>query len=134
MKKLGLYGWSFLHVDGLMWFFSFCKLDTKKFPRKLAWSCTYKNVHSQEISPSSCNFFLFRIRLKIFSLFCIFIRNATKVFFLQSCWKYVNLCFKQVMWTFSIYLEAVAILPQLVLLQRTRNVDNLTGQYVFLLG
>ena len=37
-------------------------------------------------------------------------------------------------WTFSIYLEAVAILPQLVLLQRTGNVDNLTGDYVFLLG
>ncbi|XP_022771476.1 ER lumen protein-retaining receptor-like isoform X4 [Durio zibethinus] len=30
--------------------------------------------------------------------------------------------------------EAVAILHQLVLLQRTRNIDNLTGQYVFLLG
>ncbi|KAE8714547.1 ER lumen protein-retaining receptor [Hibiscus syriacus] len=39
-----------------------------------------------------------------------------------------------VMWTFSLYLEAVAILPQLVMLQRTRNIDNLTGQYVFLLG
>ncbi|XP_071938244.1 ER lumen protein-retaining receptor isoform X2 [Coffea arabica] len=42
--------------------------------------------------------------------------------------------FKEVMWAFSIFLEAVAILPQLVLLQRTRNIDNLTGQYVFLLG
>nr|KAJ0198142.1 hypothetical protein LSAT_V11C700383870 [Lactuca sativa] len=42
--------------------------------------------------------------------------------------------FKEVMWTFSSYLEAVAILPQLVLLQRTRNIDNLNGQYVFLLG
>ncbi|XP_021802194.1 ER lumen protein-retaining receptor-like [Prunus avium] len=42
--------------------------------------------------------------------------------------------FKEVLWTFSLYLEAVAILPQLVLLQRTRNIDNLTGQYVFLLG
>uniref|UniRef100_A0A0D9W410 ER lumen protein-retaining receptor n=1 Tax=Leersia perrieri TaxID=77586 RepID=A0A0D9W410_9ORYZ len=42
--------------------------------------------------------------------------------------------FREVMWTFSIYLEAVAILPQLVLLQRTRNIDNLTGQYVFFLG
>ncbi|CAI0437039.1 unnamed protein product [Linum tenue] len=40
----------------------------------------------------------------------------------------------EVMWTFSLYLEAVAILPQLVLLQKTRNIDNLTGQYVFLLG
>ncbi|KAG2404837.1 ER lumen protein-retaining receptor HDEL receptor [Vigna angularis] len=42
--------------------------------------------------------------------------------------------YTMVMWTFSLYLEAVAILPQLVLLQRTRNIDNLTGQYVFLLG
>ncbi|KAG1659893.1 hypothetical protein FOA52_006599 [Chlamydomonas sp. UWO 241] len=40
----------------------------------------------------------------------------------------------EVVWGFSIYLEAVAILPQLVLLQRTQNIDNLTGNYVFLLG
>eukprot|EP00882_Tetradesmus_deserticola_P032890 GHRQ01037527.1.p1 GENE.GHRQ01037527.1~~GHRQ01037527.1.p1 ORF type:complete len:153 (+),score=35.41 GHRQ01037527.1:638-1096(+) len=40
----------------------------------------------------------------------------------------------EVLWTFSIYLEAVAIMPQLVLLQRTQNIDNLTGNYVFLLG
>jgi ER lumen protein retaining receptor len=33
----------------------------------------------------------------------------------------------EVLWTFSIYLEAVAILPQLVMLQRTKNVDTLTG-------
>ncbi|KAL9665702.1 hypothetical protein QQ045_000021 [Rhodiola kirilowii] len=42
--------------------------------------------------------------------------------------------FRLVCWAFSIYLEAVAILPQLVLLQRSGNVDNLTGQYVFFLG
>lgn len=41
---------------------------------------------------------------------------------------------QQVLWSFSLYLEAVAILPQLVLLQRSRNIDNLTGNYVFLLG
>ena len=40
----------------------------------------------------------------------------------------------QIFWAFSIYLEAVAILPQLVLLQRSGNVDNLAGQYVFFLG
>ena len=40
----------------------------------------------------------------------------------------------EILWTFSIYLEAVAILPQLVLLQRTKNVDTLTGNYVFLLS
>ncbi|KAG2689330.1 hypothetical protein I3760_09G134300 [Carya illinoinensis] len=42
--------------------------------------------------------------------------------------------FQEIFWAFSIYLEAVAILPQLVLLQRSGNVDNLTGQYVFFLG
>ncbi|KAL8259449.1 hypothetical protein R6Q59_027402 [Mikania micrantha] len=42
--------------------------------------------------------------------------------------------FLEIFWAFSIYLEAVAILPQLVLLQRSANVDNLTGQYVFFLG
>ncbi|CAN6483819.1 unnamed protein product [Victoria cruziana] len=40
----------------------------------------------------------------------------------------------KVFWAFSIYLEAVAIFPQLVLLQRSGNVDNLTGQYIFFLG
>ena len=42
--------------------------------------------------------------------------------------------FMELAWTFSIVLEAVAILPQLVLLQRTGNVDNLTGHYVAALG
>ncbi|XP_068634280.1 ER lumen protein-retaining receptor-like [Aristolochia californica] len=40
----------------------------------------------------------------------------------------------EVLWAFSLYLEAVAILPQLVMLQRSSNIDNLTGNYVFLLG
>lgn len=40
----------------------------------------------------------------------------------------------EILWTFSIYLEAVAIFPQLFLLRRTQNIDNLTGNYVFLLG
>jgi len=35
---------------------------------------------------------------------------------------------------FSFYLEAVSILPQLVVLRRYRLVENLTGKYVFFLG
>ena len=46
----------------------------------------------------------------------------------------VELFLLQIFWAFSIYLEAVAILPQLVLLQRSGNVDNLTSHYVFFLG
>eukprot|EP01038_Epipyxis_sp_PR26KG_P007856 gene7856-10664_t len=40
----------------------------------------------------------------------------------------------ELFWTFSIYLEALAIVPQLIILQRYREVENLTGHYVFLLG
>ena len=42
--------------------------------------------------------------------------------------------FQGLFWTFSIYLESIAILPQLSLLKRYRVVENLTGNYVFLLG
>lgn len=40
----------------------------------------------------------------------------------------------ELLWTFSIYLEAVAILPQLIVLQRYREVENLTGNYIFFMG
>ena len=38
------------------------------------------------------------------------------------------------LWIFSIYLESIAILPQLIVLQRYREVENLTGNYVFFMG
>jgi ER lumen protein retaining receptor len=41
---------------------------------------------------------------------------------------------QELLWTFSIYLEAVAILPQLIVLQRYREVENLTGNYIFFMG
>lgn len=40
----------------------------------------------------------------------------------------------EVLWTFSIYLESIAILPQLIVLQRYREVENLTGNYIFFMG
>ncbi|EGC29396.1 hypothetical protein DICPUDRAFT_51297 [Dictyostelium purpureum] len=42
--------------------------------------------------------------------------------------------FLEILWTFSIYLESVAILPQLILLQRTGEVESLTSNYIVLLG
>jgi ER lumen protein retaining receptor len=42
--------------------------------------------------------------------------------------------FVEILWAFSIYLEAVAILPQIFMLHRTGEVDVLTGDYVFTLG
>jgi len=47
---------------------------------------------------------------------------------------HANLKRFQCLWDYSIILESIAILPQLFLLQRYREVENLTGHYVFLLG
>lgn len=39
-----------------------------------------------------------------------------------------------VLWAFSIWMESVAIFPQLYLLQRLREVENLTSHYVVAMG
>lgn len=38
------------------------------------------------------------------------------------------------MWTFSIYLEAVAILPQLFMVSKTGEAESITSHYLFALG
>ncbi|KAF7634512.1 hypothetical protein Mgra_00006083 [Meloidogyne graminicola] len=40
----------------------------------------------------------------------------------------------EVLWTFSIYLEAVAIMPQLFMLSRTGAAETITAHYLFALG
>lgn len=45
-----------------------------------------------------------------------------------------NLLFFQVLWTFSIYLESVAILPQLFLVSKTGEAESITSHYLFALG
>jgi ER lumen protein retaining receptor len=40
----------------------------------------------------------------------------------------------EVLWAFSIYLEAIAIVPQLIMLQRHKAAENLTSKYMFALG
>ncbi|KDN46980.1 putative ERD2-ER lumen protein-retaining receptor [Tilletiaria anomala UBC 951] len=40
----------------------------------------------------------------------------------------------EILWAFSIYLEAVAILPQLFMLQRTGGAETITTHYLFALG
>lgn len=48
----------------------------------------------------------------------------------QSLWAYAF----EVSWAFSIYLEAVAIAPQLIMTQRHKAVENLTSWYMASLG
>jgi len=42
--------------------------------------------------------------------------------------------FVEILWSFSIYLEAVAILPQLFILQRTGEAETITTHYLAALG
>lgn len=42
--------------------------------------------------------------------------------------------FLEIFWSFSLWLEAVAILPQLFILQRTGEAENITTHYIFSLG
>ncbi|MCO5613798.1 hypothetical protein L7F22_068076 [Adiantum nelumboides] len=41
---------------------------------------------------------------------------------------------QEIFWAFSIYLESVAILPQLFMLQRTGEAETITTHYLFALG
>lgn len=41
---------------------------------------------------------------------------------------------REVTWAFSIWLESVAIIPQLYMLQRTGSAENITSHYIFALG
>jgi len=43
-------------------------------------------------------------------------------------------CFQSFLWAFSIYLEAVAIVPQMTLLKRKKLVENITANYIVALG
>ena len=41
---------------------------------------------------------------------------------------------RQILWTFSIYLESVAILPQLFMISKTGEAETITSHYLFALG
>lgn len=85
----------------------------------IVWYMKYHKVVKQTYNKNEDTFRHYILVLPCFVLALLFHRDFSIM---------------EVLWTFSLYLEAVAILPQLVLLQRSRNIDNLTGNYVFLLG
>ncbi|KAL3252750.1 hypothetical protein MRX96_054807 [Rhipicephalus microplus] len=57
--------------------------------------------------------------------------------FFEVVFSHATLLFRdplEVLWTFSIYLEAVAILPQLFLVSKTGEAETITSHYLFCLG
>ena len=47
---------------------------------------------------------------------------------------HVHFTVDEVLWSYSIFLESVAILPQMFLLQRTGEAETITTHYIFALG
>lgn len=47
---------------------------------------------------------------------------------------HLKLTIFEIIWAFSVFLESVAIIPQLYLLQKTGEVENITSHYIFSLG
>ena len=45
-----------------------------------------------------------------------------------------NFTFVEILWSFSIFLESVAIIPQLFMLQRTGKAETITTHYLAALG
>lgn len=69
----------------------------------------------------------------------------TMVFIIVVCWIPVcvctqvstfttDMCSSQILWTFSIYLESVAIMPQLYMISKTGEAETITSHYLFALG
>jgi ER lumen protein retaining receptor len=57
---------------------------------------------------------------------CAILATSTRLF--------GNTMMAEILWTFSVYLESVSILPQLIVLHKYRLVENLTGKFIFFLG
>ena len=64
-------------------------------------------------------------------------------FSLLEVWSAVDVCvcvcyyvyhLSQILWTFSIYLESVAIMPQLYMISKTGEAETITSHYLFALG
>lgn len=89
-------------------------------------------------------FILFLIRMKYyytydrnndsFNIMTLLVPSLLLGFFLKVNTRHVIPYILEYLWTFSVLLECVAIIPQLVLLQETGEAEILTSRYIFCLG
>jgi ER lumen protein retaining receptor len=65
------------------------------------------------------------------AILSIFFNPTLKVLFKK---RLIARCFLQILWGFSIFLEAVAVIPQLVMIQKMGEADIITSHYLVTLG
>lgn len=67
-------------------------------------------------------------------LFIFIVAGGVLSFLLKVSTHSISKYLQEYFWTFSVLVESVAILPQLVLLQETGEAEVLTSRYIFALG
>lgn len=67
-------------------------------------------------------------------LYAFIVSALVLSFFVKVPTKGLHRYLQEYSWTFSVLIESVAILPQLVLLQETGEAEVLTSRYIFVLG
>ena len=91
-------------------------------------------THENHSLVRGCLFLRPLLTIKVSLKICRSIFNVLMKELFQVSFLYWVQSIEQFLWAYSLYLESVAILPQLVLLPWTKNIENLIGQYVFLFG
>lgn len=89
----------------------------------IVYMIRYKEPYRSKYDSSQDSF----LHMKFAVLPCFLLAGITQLY--RGEYEVIEL-----LWCFSIYLEAVAIVPQLITLQRFREVENLTSHYIFLIG
>ena len=60
--------------------------------------------------------------------------EGLRLMVVSRSFRFTDLINSKILWAFSIWLESVAILPQLFMLQRTGEAETVTTHYLFALG
>lgn len=82
-----------------------------------------ERVHSRPTISLSCDMGLSRLHFICICLIFVLLWLISFIVFIP-----------QILWTFSIYLESVAILPQLFMITNTGEAESITTHYLFFLG
>lgn len=105
------------------------------------YAMKFKYVHIHMYHIHFVDWKLFYINIKHCLIRCLY--NSKLISEKYICWSnqikfylFINIMLSslQVLWTFSIYLESVAILPQLFLVSKTGEAESITSHYLFALG
>lgn len=109
------------NVHTMLWKKQHTWIFKKRFCREKGWNNKILKIIR---TPST---FLYSLQYTHFS-------NSLRdePFLISLLWPLLSLA--QILWTFSIYLESVAILPQLFMISKTGEAETITTHYLFFLG